>query len=67
MANHDQKPFIFDTELRLVMLTGLNARSLPELRQTLKRVPGSSVFFHTHQEHLAHNFQKPVSYNDFAV
>ena len=67
MANHDQKPFIFDTELRLVVLTGLKARSLRELRQTLKRVPGSSVFFHTHQEYLAHNFQKPVYYNDFAV
>jgi hypothetical protein len=25
------------------------------------------VFFHTHQEYLTHNFQKPVYYNDFAV
>ena len=67
MANHDRKPFTFDTEHRLVMLTGLKVRSLPELQRTLKRVPGSSVFFHTHQEYLAHNFQRPVYYNDFAV
>ena len=58
MANHDRKPFTFDTEHRLVMLTGLKVRSLPELQRTLKRVPGSSVFFHTHQEYLAHNFPK---------
>ena len=67
MANHDRQPFIFDTELRLVVLTGLKARSLRELQHTLKRVPGSSVFFHTHQEYLAHNFQKSFYYNDFAV
>ena len=67
MANNGQKPFIFDTELRLVILTGLKARTLSELRQILTRVPGSSVFFHTHQEYLTHNFQKPVYYNDFAV
>ena len=67
MASHDPKPFVFDTELRLVVLTGLKALSLPELQHTLRRVPGSSVFFHTHQEYLAQNFQKPVYYNDFAV
>ena len=67
MANQDPKPFIFDTELRLVVLTGLKARGLPELQHILKRVPGSSVFFHTHQAYLAHHFQKPFYYNDFAV
>lgn len=60
-------PFVFDTELRLVVLTGMRARSLAQLRQMITRVPGSSIFFHTHQEYLAHNFQKPVYYNDFAV
>ena len=66
MAVSDQ-PFVFDTELRLVVLTGAKARTLTELRDTLERAPKSSVFFHTHQEYLAHNFQKPVYYNDFAV
>ena len=39
-----QKSFIFDTELRLVVLTGIKARSLKELRAELPRVPGSSIF-----------------------
>ena len=67
MGNQNQKPFIFDTELRLVVLTGQKVHSLPELRHSLARVPGSSIFFHTHQQYLSHNFQKPVYYNDFAV
>ena len=67
MGTANQKSFIFDTELRLVVLTGNKARSLAELRQALVRVPGSSIFFHTHQEYLTHNFQTPVYYNDFAV
>ena len=32
MAHQNQKSFLFDTELRLVVLTGVNARSLAELR-----------------------------------
>ena len=67
MANNGHKSFIFDTELRLVILTGVKAHSLSELRQATANAPGSSVFFHTHQEYLTHNFQKPVYYNDFAV
>ena len=67
MGTANQKSFIFDTELRLVVLTGIKARGLAELRQALAKVPGSSIFFHTHQEYLTHNFQKPVYYNDFAV
>ena len=67
MGQPNQKSFLFDTELRLVVLTGVKARTLDELRQALAKVPGSSVFFHTHQEYLAHNFQKPVYYNDFAI
>ena len=62
----DQKSFIFDTELRLVVLTGIKIRSLKELRAELPRVPGSSIFFHTHQEYLAHDFQRSAHYNDFA-
>ena len=67
MTKSEKQPFVFDTELRLVMLTGLKVRTVADLRRTLSRVPGSSIFFHTHHEYLAHNFQKPVYYNDFAV
>lgn len=66
MAN-EERSFIFDTELHLVELTGLKARSLPELRDLLTRVPRASIFFHTHQQYLSHDFRRPVFYNDFAV
>ena len=62
----NQQSFIFDTELRLVVLTGITVRSLKALRAELPRVPGSSIFFHTHQEYLAHDFQRSAHYNDFA-
>ena len=66
MANQAQRAFIFDTELRLVVLTGLKAHDLSELRELLATVPRSSIFFHTHQQYLAHNFRRPHYNNDFA-
>jgi hypothetical protein len=60
-------PFIFYTEHRLIGLTGIAARNLPELLKGLETVPGASIFYHTHQEYLAHHFQKPLFYNDFAL
>jgi hypothetical protein len=33
----------------------------------LHKVPGSSIFFHTHQQLLEHNFEKPIVHNDFAL
>ncbi len=60
------KAFVFDTALRLVTLTGLRAQSLRELRARLPEVPLSSIFQHTHQEYLAHDFQRSQHYNDFA-
>lgn len=66
MANQEQRSFIFDTELRLVVLTGIKAHDLSELRELLAAVPRSSVFFHTHQQYLAHNFRRSHYYNDFA-
>ena len=61
------EPFHFYTESHLVELTGLNASNLAELLANLREVPGSSVFYHTHQRFLSHHFEKPVVYNDFAV
>ena len=66
-TNHEKRSFIFDTELRLVVLTGLKAHNLSELRELLVTVPRSSIFFHTHQQYLAHNFRRPHYYSDFAL
>lgn len=60
------QPFIFYTERRLVVLTGLSAKNLPELLAGLRQVSGSSIFYHTHHQYLSHHFAKPVFYNDFA-
>ena len=62
----NRKAFVFDTALRLTVLTGVKARSLLELRAELPRVPLSSIFMHTHQDYLAHDFQRTQPYNDFA-
>src|SRR5262249_12464657 len=57
----------FNTVWRLVELTGQSAHNLQELVDTLREVSGSCIFFHTHQGFLAHHFEKPVVYNDFAA
>ena len=59
-------PFVFYTERRLVALTGRKARNLRELLDHLTEVSGSSVFYHTHYLYLAHHFEKPRFYNEFA-
>jgi hypothetical protein len=60
-------PFLFYTERRLVELTGLKARNIPELLSILREVPGSSIFYHTHHQYLAHHLERCVFYNDFAL
>jgi len=62
----DTGPFVFHTERRLVALTGARAANLAELLDGVLTVPGSSIFYHTHHQYLAHHFQKPLFYNDFA-
>ena len=59
--------FAFYTERRLVELTGLRAVNLEQLIQSLKEVPGSCIFYHTHHMYLAHHFETPVFSNDFAL
>lgn len=60
------EPFVFHTERRLVALTGAKAANIAELLDGVLAVPGSSIFYHTHHQYLAHHFQKPLFYNDFA-
>jgi hypothetical protein len=63
----DRQPFVFVTERRLVLLTGLRACNLPELVEHLRVVTGSSVFYHTHHQFLAHHFERPSFHNDFSL
>ena len=62
----NQTSFIFDTELHLVVLTGVSVTTLVGLRAELHNVPASSIFLHTHREYLAHDFQRSNHANDFA-
>jgi len=62
-----QEPFRFYTELRLVQLTGRKARTIRQLLGHLRKIPGSSIFYHTHESLLERHFEKPVAHNDFAV
>ena len=62
-----QEPFRFSTEQRLVQLTGMKAKTIRQLLVHLQNVPGSSIFYHTHQRFLEHHFEKPIVPNDFAV
>jgi len=61
-----EKPFYFKTQLSLVMLTGLKAKNLRELRDHLSVVPESSVYYHTHHFLQQHQFLTPEPPNDFA-
>jgi hypothetical protein len=64
--NHTE-PFNFCTERRLVALTGLKATNLEQLLHGIHEVPGSSIFYHTHQTYLSHHFETPAFTNDFAM
>lgn len=66
-SGQPHEPFRFYTELRLVQLTGLKARTIRQLLAHLHKAPGSSIFYHTHQRLLEHHFEKPVAHNDFAL
>jgi hypothetical protein len=61
-----KESFVFQTERRLVMLTGKSAHNLREMLNHIREVSGSSIFYHTHHQYLSHHFEKPVFHNDFA-
>jgi len=61
-----QESFVFQTECRLVVLTGRSAHNLTEMLDHIRQVSGSSIFYHTHHQYLSHHFEKPVFHNDFA-
>ena len=60
-------PFVFCTESSLVVFTGRRAANAAELAEQLNEVSGSSIFYHTHYQYLAHHYETPTFYNDFAT
>ena len=61
------EPFRFYSRLHLKEVTGLKARNLTELVDTLKKVPGSVVYYHTHNFLEEHQYLTPEPANDFAL
>jgi hypothetical protein len=59
-------PFLFVTHINLIELTGLTARTLPELVTILKTIPASVVYHHTHHFLKQHQSLSPEPPNDFS-
>ena len=60
-------PFRFYARLHLKELTGLKASNLTELVKILKQVPGSVIYYHTHNFLEEHHYLTPEPANDFAL
>ncbi|MEW6181920.1 MAG: DUF5752 family protein [Bacillota bacterium] len=59
-------PFHFYTEHHLIKLLGLKARNPAELLDGIKKVPQSSIYYHTHRFLQQHFYLSPEPPNDFA-
>jgi hypothetical protein len=59
-------PFYFYTRLNLVRLLGVNARDPRELLEHIRKVPTSSIYYHTHRFVQEHHYLSPQPPNDFA-
>lgn len=59
-------PFRFFTRLNLTELLGRKAKDVPELLVGLRKVPGSSIYYHTHRFLQQHHYLSPEPPNDFA-
>jgi len=62
-----REPFRFHSRTYIKELTGLKAKSLRELVDTLKKVPDSVIYYHTHRFLEEHHYLIPEPSNDFAV
>lgn len=60
------QPFRFYTSVVLQESTGLRAVTLSELVRTLRMVPLSAVYHHTHYFLLQHHYLTPAPSNDFS-
>lgn len=61
-----KEPFRFYTRLHLSELTGVRARTLGQLLERIKQVPGASIYHHTHRFLQQHQYLSPEPPNDFA-
>jgi len=59
-------PFYFFTQVHLINLLGIKAKNPVELLEGLKRVPDSSIYYHTHKFLQQHHYLSPEPPNDFA-
>jgi small-conductance mechanosensitive channel len=62
-----KEPFRFHSRTYIKELTGLKAKDLRELVDTLKKVPDSVIYYHTHHFLEEHHYLIPEPSNDFAV
>jgi small-conductance mechanosensitive channel len=60
------EPFRFNTHVHLAELTGFKARNLNELFETLKNMPDSVIYFHTHHALEEDQYFHPELSNDFS-
>lgn len=60
------KPFHFYTQLHLIKLLGIKAKNPVKVLEGLKKVPTSSVYYHTHRFLQQHHYLSPEPPNDFA-
>jgi len=60
------RPFQFCTRFNLTTLLGVKARNPAELLETLRTVPRSSIYYHTHRFLQQHHYLSPEPTNDFA-
>lgn len=59
-------PFYFYTELHLPKLLGIKAMNPVKLLEGLKKVPTSSIYYHTHKFLQQHHYLSPEPPNDFS-
>uniref|UniRef100_A0A7C1J7G9 Uncharacterized protein n=1 Tax=Ammonifex degensii TaxID=42838 RepID=A0A7C1J7G9_9THEO len=58
--------FYFYTQYHLVRLLGIKARNPVELLEGIRKVPASSIYYHTHRFLQQHRYLSPEPPNDFA-
>lgn len=58
--------FHFYTQYHLLELLGLTARSPEDMLSCIKKVPVSSIYYHTHHFLQRHHYLSPEPPNDFA-
>jgi hypothetical protein len=62
-----KQPFHFNSRLNITELTGLKAKTLVELLETLRKVPDSVIYYHTHHFLEEHHYLTPEPASDFAI